>query len=36
VSSPLNAYLVEHGEVTPSAGMGNMLPYVRTVNHENK
>ncbi|HKQ30316.1 MAG TPA: sigma-E factor negative regulatory protein [Burkholderiales bacterium] len=33
-NSPLNTYLVEHGEVTPSAGMGNMLPYVRTVNHE--
>ena len=32
--SPLNSYLVEHGEVTPSAGMGNMLPYVRTVNHD--
>ena len=33
-NSPLNSYLVEHGEVTPSAGMGNMLPYVRTVNHD--
>jgi sigma-E factor negative regulatory protein RseA len=33
-NSPLNSYLVEHGEVTPSARIGNMLPYVRTVNHE--
>lgn len=28
----LNAYLLEHNEF---AGMGNMLPYVRTVNRDN-
>lgn len=32
--SPLNAYLVEHNEFAPTAGMGNMLPYVRTVKHD--
>ncbi len=31
----LNAYLLEHSEFAPTAGMGNMLPYVRTVNHDN-
>lgn len=35
-SNPLNPYLVEHSKVAPSAGMGNMAPYVRTVNHENQ
>jgi len=34
-ANPLNRYLVEHGEISPSAGMGNMVPYVRTVNHDN-
>ncbi len=29
----LNAYLVEHSEFAPTAGMGNMLPYVRTVGY---
>ena len=32
-SHPLNAYLREHNEFAQT-GMGNMLPYVRTVNHE--
>jgi sigma-E factor negative regulatory protein RseA len=32
---PLNAYLVEHNEFAPTAGMGNMLPYVRSVKHDN-
>ena len=32
----LNAYLVEHNEFAPTAGMGHMLPYVRSVNHDNK
>jgi sigma-E factor negative regulatory protein RseA len=31
---PLNAYLLEHSEFAPTAGMGNMLPYVRSVNHD--
>lgn len=31
----LNAYLVEHNEFAPTAGMGNMLPYVRTVGYDN-
>ena len=31
---PLNAYLREHNEFAPTAGMGNMLPYVRTVNDD--
>jgi sigma-E factor negative regulatory protein RseA len=30
----LNAYLVEHSEFAPTAGLGNMLPYVRTVGHD--
>jgi len=30
----LNAYLLEHSEFAPTAGMGNMLPYVRSVNHD--
>ena len=30
----LNTYLVEHSEFAPTAGMGNMLPYVRTVSHD--
>jgi len=33
-SHPLNAYLREHNEFAQTAGVGNMLPYVRTVNHE--
>jgi sigma-E factor negative regulatory protein RseA len=33
-ASSLNGYLAEHNEFAPTAGMGNMLPYVRTVNHE--
>lgn len=33
-TNPLNAYLVEHNEFAPTAGMGNMLPYVRTVKHD--
>lgn len=34
-NNPLDAYLVEHNEFAPTAGMANMLPYVRTVNHDN-
>ena len=30
----LNAYLVEHSEFAPTAGMGNMLPYVRMVGYD--
>jgi sigma-E factor negative regulatory protein RseA len=33
-SHPLNAYLREHNEFAQTGGVGNMLPYVRTVNHE--
>lgn len=33
-TNALNAYLVEHNEFAPTAGMGNMLPYVRTVKHD--
>jgi hypothetical protein len=34
--NPLNTYLAEHAKIAPSAGMGNMAPYVRTVNHDNQ
>lgn len=34
-SQSLNAYLLEHSEFAQTPGMGNVLPYVRTVNHEN-
>ena len=30
----LNAYLVGHNEVMPTAGMGGMLPYVRVVTYD--
>lgn len=33
-TNPLHAYVVEHNEFAPTAGMGNMLPYVRTVGHD--
>lgn len=32
----LNAFLVEHGEVTPVAGMNGMMPYVRVVGYRNE
>jgi sigma-E factor negative regulatory protein RseA len=31
-TNPLNAYLVEHNEFAPTAGVSGLLPYVRTVN----
>ncbi|MDA8364908.1 MAG: sigma-E factor negative regulatory protein [Gammaproteobacteria bacterium] len=31
----LNAFLVEHGEVTPPAGMGSMMSFVRVVGYRN-
>jgi sigma-E factor negative regulatory protein RseA len=33
-SHPLNAYLREHSEFAQTGGVGTMLPYVRSVNHE--
>jgi sigma-E factor negative regulatory protein RseA len=35
-ASPLSTYLAEHAKVAPSADMGNMSPYVRTVNDNQK
>ena len=32
----LNAFLVEHGEVTPPAGMGGMMSFVRLVGYRNE
>lgn len=32
----LNAFLVEHGEVTPVAGMNGMMSYVRVVGYRNE
>lgn len=35
VDDTLNTYLLEHNEFAPTAGMSNILPYVRTVNDDN-
>lgn len=36
VERQLNAYLVEHNEFAPSAGVGGMLPYVRVVGYDSQ
>jgi len=34
-AADLNAYLLEHSEFAPTTDIGNMLPYVRTINRDN-
>ncbi len=36
VENTLNAYLVEHNEFAPAAGVSGMLPYVRVVGYDSR